>query len=1109
MNLRPLSEATPNPMTQLPSLIEQAEGMAEVLSSLSAGRSAAIGGAWGSSAALTVAALARRGPGWLVVVLPHMNDLDPWTDDLHTFTGQRPLAFPAWDTAEDALAARLKVLRQLPHSPPGQVLLTTLPALMQPVPAPERLRQHTRRITVGDEFRLEDLVKWLVENGLTRRETVERPGEFSRRGGIVDVFPLDADRPIRIEYFGDEIASLRRFAPDSQRSLESEESVELTAIESLQRQEAAIPSEDVREQPARSASKRSRTKDAPSQVGSLLHYLPPGSWSVLVELEELQDQGRHFLERLADRRGHFTVEATLQALTRIPSITLTHMPTVSMEATCHLRVESVERFSGELSRVRQEIAQLAAGSRVLIACPHAGERQRLEEIFTPADESASSVDPDRLTFALGHVHRGFRLVDAALAVLSADELFRREALPRATLPSRAYETRAIDSFLDLNEGDWVVHVMHGIARYRGMQPIENKGQLSDHLTLEFAEGTKLYVPADKIDLVQKYVGGGQAAPEPSKLGGTLWQKRKEKVQQAVAELALDMLELQAQREAVPGTACPPDSEWQREFEAAFPYAETPDQLKALAEIKADMEKTRPMDRLLCGDVGFGKTELALRAAFKMIDFGKQVAVLVPTTVLAEQHYRTFRDRLAEFPFTVACLSRFRTGSQAKQILQGLKAGSIDVIIGTHRLLSQDVQFHELGLVIIDEEQRFGVEHKDRLKKLRHSVDVLTLTATPIPRTLHLALLGLRDIGNLETPPRDRLAVETRIHRFDGPLIRQAILRELNREGQVYVVNDRVDNIHALANDLRSLVPEARIVVGHGQMSEHELEAAMVAFLNREADVLVATTIIENGLDIRSANTMLINQADRYGLADLHQLRGRVGRYKHRAYCYLLVDPGRKMSPQAAKRLKALEEFSELGAGFKIAMRDLEIRGAGNILGTEQSGHIAAVGYELYCQLLENAVRRLKKQAPRDRLEVTIELPLPALLPRDYLPSPKLRIELYRRLSRLRHREHIDDLRQEMVDRFGPLPAPAEQMLQLQELRILAGRWEVASIHVENKDLVLGYRQRAKIEKLANLSQGRLRVVDAQSAYYRLRTEDERQPSNMARLLKLLLQNQVG
>ncbi len=590
----------------------------------------------------------------------------------------------------------------------------------------------------------------------------------------------------------------------------------------------------------------------------------------------------------------------------------------------------------------------------------------------------------------------------------------------------------------------------------------------------------------------------------SKLGGQVWQRRKEKTAAAVADMAADMLELQARREAIPGFKCGPDSQWQGEFEAEFPYQETADQLAGIADIKADLERQRPMDRLLCGDVGFGKTELALRAAFKMVDNGKQVAVLVPTTVLAEQHFRTFSSRLADYPFRVASLSRFRTAKEIKEIVKKLEAGAIDVAVGTHRLLSKDVKFKDLGLVIIDEEQRFGVEHKERLKKFRATVDVLTLTATPIPRTLHLSLLGLRDIGSLETPPRDRIAIETRINRFDGPLIRQAILRELNREGQVYFVNNRVQNIHALTNDLRALVPEARFVVGHGQMGEHELEEAMFKFLRREADVLVATTIIENGLDIPRANTIFINQADNYGLADLHQLRGRVGRDIQRAYCWLLLDPAKKLTPHAAKRLKAIEEFSELGAGFRIAMRDLEIRGAGNILGAEQSGHIAAVGYELYCQMLENAVRRLKNQPAKAPLEVSIELPQPALLPKDFVPSEKLWIEVYRRLSRLRRTDRLADFRQELIDRFGPIPESAEQLLRLQELRILAARWQLSSVHLENFDLVLGYRNRAKIDKLAGLSEGRLRVVDAASAYFRLKLP-ERAPAAMTAILKDLLQ----
>jgi transcription-repair coupling factor (superfamily II helicase) len=675
-------------------------------------------------------------------------------------------------------------------------------------------------------------------------------------------------------------------------------------------------------------------------------------------------------------------------------------------------------------------------------------------------------------------------------------------------PRRRLESRAIDSFLDLAEGDLVVHVSHGIARYRGMQLLDREaangkarpgtsGRAEEHLVLEFKDGVRVYVPASKIDLVQKYVGGAKTDPELSRYGGTAWGRRKARVQEAVLDLAGDMIGMQALREAQPGIAYPPDTEWQAEFEASFPYRETPDQLTTAAEIKADMQRARPMDRLVCGDVGYGKTELAVRAAFKAVDNGRQVAVLVPTTVLAEQHFRTFSQRLSEYPFVVECLSRFRSAGEQRRILERLAAGGVDVIVGTHRLVSADVRFKDLGLVVIDEEQRFGVEHKERLKKLRQTVDVLTLTATPIPRTLHLSLLGIRDISNLETPPPDRLAIETRICRFDRQLIRHAILRELNRDGQVYFVHNRVQDIDQVADTVRSIVPEARVAVGHGQMGEGELEEAMLRFVRREVDVLVATTIVESGLDIPNANTIFIDQADHYGLADLHQLRGRVGRYKHRAYAYLLLDGERAVTPAGVRRLKAIEEFTDLGAGFKIALRDLEIRGAGNILGTQQSGHIAAVGYELYCQLLENAVRQLRQQPLRTPLEVTVDLPWPAYLPRDYVPGQRLRIEAYRRLARVRKPERLDDFRQELRDRYGPLPEPAEWLLRLAELRLLATRWKVARVHLEKPaegvvgptDVVLGWRNKKRIEELAARSGGRLRVVDDVSAYFRPHPEE--------------------
>jgi transcription-repair coupling factor (superfamily II helicase) len=714
-------------------------------------------------------------------------------------------------------------------------------------------------------------------------------------------------------------------------------------------------------------------------------------------------------------------------------------------------------------------------------------------------------------------------------VLGSHELFHREDPaaaapgPAARVGGRKVEARAIDSFLELAEGDLVVHVSHGIARFRGMVMLEKASveastrhgpaesrradastlAQEEHLLLEFRDGVHVYVPASKIDLVQKYVGGSKTEPELSKFGGTGWLRKKERVEAAVHDLAAEMLQLQALRAAQPGFAYPPDTDWQAEFEASFPYQETPDQLSSLREIKGDMLRSRPMDRLICGDVGYGKTELAVRAAFKAIDNGKQVAVLVPTTVLAEQHLRTFSQRLSEYPFVVEGVSRFKSPGEQKRVLKRVAEGGVDVIIGTHRLVSEDVRFKDLGLVIIDEEQRFGVEHKEKLKRLRATVDVLTLIATPIPRTLHLALLGVRDISNLETPPPDRLPIETRISRFDRPLIRQAILRELNREGQIYFVHNRVLDIHAVASEVQAIVPEARLVVAHGQQHPDELEEAMTKFVRRDADVLVATTIIESGLDIPNANTIFIHQADRYGLADLHQLRGRVGRHKNRAYAYLLLDSDRGVTPDAARRLKAIEEFTELGAGFKIALRDLEIRGAGNILGTQQSGHIAAVGYELYCQLLENAVRQMKQLPAKAPLETAIDLPWQAYLPHDYVPGQKQRIEVYRRLARVRDAARLDDFRQELRDRYGPLPEPAEWLLRAAEVRLLAARWRVVNIHRIEKDIVLTYTSGRLIKKLAERAGERFRVVDEESAYYRLGLGNE-EPLALYRALVELL-----
>ncbi|MBN2215739.1 MAG: transcription-repair coupling factor, partial [Pirellulales bacterium] len=882
-----------------------------------------------------------------------------------------------------------------------------------------------------------------------------------------DVFAPDWLNPVRVELVGDVVESIRSFSVTSQRSLESLEQIEVTMLDPQGRHHA-----------------------------HLADYLPSESWFLLVEPGQLEEEGRNYLQRLERPDEAHSVSEVLRRVLRFPSVTASSIAAGSLEKTCRLKIESVERFQGDLRHVREQLDAAGAGQDVFVVCQTDAEVQRLAEVLGTTELAGAG----RLHFPLGSLSTGFRLVGESVVLLAAGELFGRHDLRR---PVQRRLGRVIDSFLELREGDLVVHVAHGIARYRGMKLLEKGDQVEEHLELQFDGGTRLFVPSSKIGLVQKYVGGAKGRPRLAKLGGATWQRQKATVQAAVTDLAAEMIELQAARQAEAGIRFADDTVWQTEFDAAFPYQETPDQLTTIASIKQDMRSSRPMDRLLCGEVGYGKTEIAMRAAFKAVDSGYQVAMLVPTTVLAEQHHRTFTGRMAAFPFEIAVLSRFATRKQQSEIIERLARGAIDIVIGTHRLAQPDVRFHNLGLVVIDEEQRFGVEIKQRLKTFRRTVDVLTTTATPIPRTLHMSLVGLRDISNLETPPEDRLAVETRVTRFQNDLIRHAVMRELNRNGQIYFVHNRVNDIHVVAAKLRSIVPEARLEIGHAQMSEHQLEKVMLDFVDHRFDILLSTTIVESGLDIPNANTIFIDEADRYGLADLHQLRGRVGRYKHRAYCYLLVDQNKNLSPTAAKRLRAIEEFSDMGAGFAIAMRDLEIRGAGNILGTEQSGHIATVGYELYCRLLEQAVGLLKQIPPRQSLEVDVDLPLQAYIPRNYVPDMRSKIDLYRRLARVANHDELADFRAELDDRFGPPPPPLGQMLAAAEVRIAAHQWGIRSMHLEDGYVVFRYTDAARIKRLAAAARGGLRVVDGRSAYMPLGSETPGAEELLSRVKSLL------
>jgi transcription-repair coupling factor (superfamily II helicase) len=1074
------AEQSGPPLGGLVDRLQTDEDFTEWFDRIVPGSLATTGGVWGSACALLAAALAARCSGPLVVVCEGTDRMDDLADEWPLFGGGSCDRFPAWETDpgervvyDEVFGQRLRVLKTLatanasePSEPP-RVIATSIQSLLQGVPAPSRLTAATRQLRVGETVDIKALTVWLIEAGMHRTSSVELPGEFAIRGGLVDIFAADLLHPLRLEMFGEQIESIRQFSVSSQRSLREETAVEITTL---------------------SVEESART--------SLMDYLPAASLLLLVEPAQLGERAGEYLERTEAPEKHFSYRQLLKRASPFRTVCAEAVATAAADQTLALPFQSVERFTGDIQRVREELDRLAGDQIVDIVCSTEAESERVGEILSESQIARAG----KLHLLLGCLHAGFCLPQTGRIVISSGELFHRQEIRRT---ARRRLGRAIDSFTDLRRGDLVVHLAHGIGRYLGLDLITRENQTEEHLKLEFAGGTKIYVPASRITLVQKYVGGSGHRPRLARIGGQRWLRQKKAAESAVTDMAVEMLSVQAARRTRLGICFPEDSHWQQEFDASFPYRETPDQLASLQAIKTDMCHLRPMDRLLCGDVGFGKTEIAIRAAFKAVDSGYQVGVLVPTTILAAQHLKTFQNRMAEYPIEIASLSRFSTRSEQSATVKRLAEGKIDIVIGTHRLAQQDVQFENLGLVIIDEEQRFGVEIKERLKAVRQTVDVLTMTATPIPRTLHLSLLGARDISNLETPPEDRMAVETRVARFDPELIRHAILRELNRNGQIFFVHNRVQDIDRVAARLREIVPEATIETGHGQMPEGKLEQVMADFVSKRFDILLATTIVENGLDIPNANTIFIDEADRYGLADLHQLRGRVGRYKHRAYCYLLIDEKKHLSPASAKRLRAIEEFSEMGAGFQIAMRDLEIRGAGNILGTQQSGHISAVGYELYCQLLDQAVRKLRKQPPQELCDVDIDLPGEAQLPDSYIPDLKSKIDLYRRLARITTSSDAQQIREEMIDRFGAPPPMAARLLDLAVLRIDATIWAIHSIGVEQGLLVLGYGDASRIERLKQIAELPVRIADASSAYVPL-VRHAKDPDRILETVKSLL-----
>jgi transcription-repair coupling factor (superfamily II helicase) len=1034
-------------------------------------------GVWGSAAALIAAALAQRTDRPVVFITPHLDDADAAVDDIETLTGQRAMGLPAWEAqlagdhvSVEITGERLAVLNRMlacgqgGQEPPAgpMILVAPVMAMLQPVPSRETLAASRRTLAVGEELDLDELIGWLIDGGFEPVEQVEEPGQFAHRGGIFDLFAPGQAQPIRIELFGDEIDSLRHFDLDTQRSTEPCRQVSVMA--------AGLAGDD------------------PSAVTTLLEYLPADTLICTLEADELRDLAGQLYDRVRDDLAEASSPVALRSPAELfdgfERFTRVEMRLFAGRRNrgLALGVRSLERLRINTDEALAELADLAGDNDVWVCCDNTAEADRFAAMLAERHASLAG----RVRLVRGHLAEGFAWPAAGLVAVGHHEIYQRHARPRKI--RRVRTGRPIESMLDLAEGDYVVHVARGIAKFEGLRKMDRDGASEEYLRLRFAEGAIVHVPVSEIHLVQKYIGSRGRRPNLSNIGGGHWARTKERVAEAVEDLAAEMLRLQAARRASPGVAYAADSELQRQFAEEFAYVETEDQLAAIRAVEADMARAEPMDRLICGDVGYGKTEVAMRAAMRVVEAGRQVAVLVPTTVLAEQHGRTFTERFADFPVVVEMLSRFRTAGEQKSILKRLAAGQVDILIGTHRMLSSDVRFAELGLVVIDEEQRFGVSAKDHLKSLRVQVEVLTLTATPIPRTLHMALLGLRDISSLATPPLDRRAIHTEVSPRDDSLIRSAILRELNRDGQVFFVHNRVQDIHAVEAHLRKLVPDARLAVGHGQMPERQLEAVMGRLAQREIDVLLCTTIIELGLDIPSANTMIIDEADRYGLSELHQLRGRVGRYKHRAYCYLLLPERRTLNPVAARRLKAIEDFSDLGSGFAIAMRDLEIRGAGNILGPQQSGHIAAVGYELYCQLLERSVRRMRGEPAPSRPDTHLDLDVDALLPRAWVASARQRMEAYRRLAEIATVADLQSFREDLRDAYGPLPASAETLLALAEVRLRCGPAGIVSGVWMQPDVIFALEEQGAGEALWEALRagpgGTVRHADDRTAHWR-------------------------
>lgn len=1044
-------------------------------------------------------------------------DLSLYSTDVY-FLPIREVVFYNVDAISGDLRwARLKVINEILKKREKKIIVTSVDAMTTLYTPKQKYLEYSLTIKQGEEVDLKDISTKLMNCGYERVEVVEGKGEFSFRGGILDVFPPNAVYPYRIELFGDEIDSIRTFNIESQRSIEKidkfdifpakevivDEEVKEKAINRITEELNSViensskKDEDRVDKLRRIVNKNLEMLKETSTFETIDSYLPffydkmetffdylEGFTFIVDDIKrckgkidsiyyEFNENYTSFLQRgdILPSQNKLLIDndEIFINLEKSNLITLSTFDgrndIISLFKDIELKQTSLSNYNGQFDLLVNDIKERKEkGYKTLIL---AGTRTRGErlvktlrdmEVESVYKDNVDSIEYGEAVITFGNLVKGFECPDFKVSVISDKEVFgeAKKVLPKKK--SKKKGVGKITSFTELKPGDYVVHANHGIGVFKGIKQIDVAGNTRDYLDIVYDKGDKLYVPVDQLDLVQKYIGSEGNTPKINKLGGTEWQKAKAKVRKSINEIAEDLVKLYATRAALKGYKYSKDTEWQKQFEDEFPYEETPDQLSSLEEIKRDMESDKPMDRLLCGDVGYGKTEVAIRAAFKAVMDGKQVAFLVPTTILAEQHYKNLTKRFSDFPVKIDMISRFRSTKEQRATLKALKEGNVDILIGTHRLVSKDIEFKDLGLLIVDEEQRFGVAQKEKIKNLKKNVDVLTLSATPIPRTLHMSLTGVRDISVIETPPEERYPIQTYVVEQNDQLIRDAILREMGRGGQVYFVYNRVESIEGMANYIRELVPECKVGIIHGQMTEKELETEMMNFMNKEYDVLVCTTIIETGIDIPNVNTMIVNNADKMGLSQLYQLRGRVGRSNRIAYAYFIYTKDKVLTEIAEKRLKALKDFTELGSGFKIAMRDLEIRGAGNMMGSSQHGHMAAIGYDLYCRMLEDTVKLIKGEIDKEPIETTVDIKIDAYIPSSYIQDEIQKIEIYKKIAAIESLEEYQDIKEELEDRYSALPEAVYNLMDIAYIKSLAKELLIEEIKETPKEVRFKFQQ---------------------------------------------------